>query len=326
MTDATSETLQPGSQATLEPHCTVEGLKRHAKLLRSKLGPHKTIKLSHAQIAVVRCIGRAANTVFSRREPPSPVFPPHVLESEREDYQRYREIATLTEMFPQIELTAIIEFVSSWHLIDWKEVAPEDSARRKPSAPEEGLSFAAGLRRAAMGMTASRVLPHDIDYQEVSLSTAATPAPPERFMPPSVDFASEKAVALAEITGSCTLAAAYYITAQIFGFANWAELEKSFRLASRSQFDEELCADAFAQRRKWQIELLSALFSTDRLSAVELRSFWKPTSSSMTYANHIWWSGPDRSNAQTETKNAARIGGKLSVKPRTGTKAGNENR
>src|SRR5690349_168345 len=117
MTDATSDVLQAGNTAALEPHCTVEGLKRHAKLLRSKLGPDKTIKLSHAQTAVVRCIGRSLNNVFSGREPPKPVFPAHVQQSEQQDYQRYREVATLREMFPFLELAAIVEFVSSWNLV-----------------------------------------------------------------------------------------------------------------------------------------------------------------------------------------------------------------
>lgn len=315
------ESSAPTAPDTLEPHCSVDRLKRNAKLLRSRLSLDKSMKLSHAQTAVVRCIGRAANNVFSGREPPQPTFPAHVKRSEQQDYQRYREIATLTEMFPNLQLAAIIEFVSSWNLVHWREVDPSQSAHSVWSQSDGKSPFVGRLREAALGTTASRVLPDDIDTEYVKLSGAVTPAPVERFMPPSVDFASEKAIALAKIAGGCTLGSAYYITARIFGFGSWADFELSFRLASRSQFDEELSASASAQRRKWQVEVLGALLSTDRLSALELRSFWNPTSASMNYASDLLWSALVKANAPTtETKNSPRISGKLTAKARTAAK------
>jgi hypothetical protein len=318
MTDEVFDALQTSDRAALEPHCTVDGLKRHAKLLRSKLDPDKTIKLSHAQTAVVRCIGRSANDVFSGREPSRPLFPAHVEQSERRDYQRHREIATLTEMFPDLELAAIIEFVSSWNLVHWREVASPSACDW--SQPDVAPPFIDRLIGPALGTTASRVLPEDIDSEAMKLSRAAAPAPLEQFMPPSIDFASEKAVALAKIAGGRSLASAHYITTRIFGFDSWADLEASFRLASRSPFDEELGTGELSCRRKWQAELLGALLSTDRLSALELRSFWKPTSSSMLYASSFSWNPPaDSSTSTIDTRNATRLSGKLSVKPRTGS-------
>ncbi|TXC79091.1 hypothetical protein [Paraburkholderia azotifigens] len=317
MTDATSDSSQSDIGTTLEPHCTVDSLKRHAKQLRSKFSPDKTMKLSHAQTAVVRCIGRAANNVFSGREPSKPTFPAHVKRSEQRDYQRYREIATLTEMFPDLQLAAIIEFVSSWNLVHWREVDPSQSAHGEWSRPDEASPFVGRFHGAALGTTASCVLPEDIDAEGAQLASIVTPTPIDRFMPPTVDFTCEKASALAKIAGTSSPSFAYYVTARVFGYGSWADFEQTFRLGARSQFDEELSPSALTRRRKWQAEALAALFSTDRLAAIELHSFWRPTSSLMNYASNVS-RNPAGTKAQlSETKNATRISGKLSAKPRT---------
>ncbi|WP_156516807.1 hypothetical protein [Paraburkholderia caribensis] len=322
MTVTNPEPLRPGEdtafEPAIEPYCTVDGLKRHAKLLRSVLDPDKTIKLSRTQFAVLRCIGHSVQDVFSGRKPPIPVFPAHVTGSDRRDYQRLREIATLTELFPNHELATIVEFVSSWNLVHWREVALDHATHTERLRHRQNSLLADPPRHASAGITASRVLPENIAVEEARLLSTATLTPTERFMPPSIDFASEKAIALARIASTNSRGLAYCITARIFGFHSWADFEASFQLASRSKFDEELSASASAGRRKCQAQLLESLLPVDRFSAIDLLSLWKPTSSSMIYMSDLSWNPAVESNTPVvETRRSIRLGGTLSAKPRT---------
>ncbi len=307
-----------GGDSIFEPYCTVDGLKRRAKLLRSVLDPDKTIKLSRVQFTVLRCIGHSTHDVFSGRRPPIPLFPAHVQRSDRRDYQRLREISTLSELLPDLELTTIVEFVSSWNLVHWREVALNQQLHTDWLRSGQPSQLVDQPCLAWAGLTASRVLPDNIAFEEARLSSYAMPSPKERFMPPTIDFASEKAVALATITSMSSRGFAYCVTARVFGFAGWADLEASFKLASRSQFDEEVGASESARRRKWQAQALEVLLSLDRFSAIELLSVWKPTSSSLRYAGNLSWNGSAEGSApKTDNRQSARIIGTLSAKPRT---------
>jgi len=322
LTVTNPEPLPPGEdtafEPAIEPYCTVDGLKRRAKLLRSVLDPAKTIKLSRAQSTVLRCIGHATHDVFSGRRPPTPLFPAHVQRTDRRDYQRLREISTLSELLPDLELATIVEFVSSWNLVHWREV-PLNQILHSDRLRDDQPSLLVGQScQARAGITASQVLPRDIAFEEAKLSSYAMPSPVEQFMPPTIDFASEKAVALATLASLSSRGFAYCVTARVYGFASWADLEASFKLASRSRFDEEVTARESSRRRKWQAQALEALLSLDHFSAIELISVWKPTSSSLRYGGNLSWNAyPERRAPKTDSRQSARIIGTLSAKSRT---------
>jgi hypothetical protein len=141
----------------LRPCCSVEGLKERAKIIRRRLDPEKTTRLSALQRAVGRCIGRGhVESVFGGAEPATPDFPEGLSNHQKVELETRREIDVLTSLFPSKPHDEILQFVAKCGLVDWKRT---DEARQtvlsrldndsrvetrveKPAAPQERAASA----------------------------------------------------------------------------------------------------------------------------------------------------------------------------------------
>jgi hypothetical protein len=113
----------------------------------------------------------------------------------------------------------------------------------------------------------------------------------ERFMPPTLWFAAEKARALATLAESAgfsphSLAGTFALTARVFGFTDWYELERMFSKGRRSLFDEEIPHTTSRRRHEWQVHVLESCLNLPRAVAVGIRLDWQPTSRDFRIAEH----------------------------------------
>lgn len=263
------------------PYSTIDAIKRRAKSIRKRLDPNKTIPLDVLQSAVARCLGRDHHHVFSGREPANPVFPSNLPAIEWPDFQRRREISVLSALLPNVSGVLIAAFVSWWGLVRWTNTPLESPAPPCFTSDSSTNSRIADSRNQRYGFTASTEVPELTKEERDMFERMRFPNPPDQFMPPTVDFASQRAIALASIEKSMPLRIAYHVTAVAFGFGNWAELEASFKLSARSRFDEELPEDDILLRWVWQIYALQSHLGVTDLLAMQLHNKWRPTSQSL---------------------------------------------
>lgn len=268
----TTPTLEP---TLVEVPNSIDRLKKKAKMLRSQLDPKKKHGLARMQQAVGACIGRNISNVYSGRELPTLVFPAGIPPSDQRAFQRQREMTVIGGLFPEMTLLELEVYLSRWNLVYWAE---------PNSFSTGGILSTAPLPQQQYGSTAFTPLQTRVDIallsadQLLEFNLTELPAPPEIFMPPSIDLAMDKAMRLAEIVEFSTPTLAYYVTARIFGFSDWEKFTNQFRLANRSRFDEELASDVLRRRTSWQAKFLQTLMKIDRLTSLEMLGAWKPTS------------------------------------------------
>jgi hypothetical protein len=263
------------------PIGSVEAILRKARLMQKRLSTDEAkVKLQGAQQVTARCLGY--KDLFNLQKSASlgrqNSFDgdPEVTKSR----QRIREISVLCEFLPHLTRNVIEEFVDSWRLMNWSLLEsggvetegemriPSLTSSKEAELPVTGVPCSATYRPAEVDM-GSWVVPECI---EVS-------------MPPTLDFASNKARALPAILSEVGDDEAHALTARIYGFESWSELERNFRPASRSKFDEELAKEELNGRRQWQRLVLQGCLKLSKIDAVSLRVNWKPTSQSLDYRN-----------------------------------------
>lgn len=117
--------------------------------------------------------------------------------------------------------------------------------------------------------------------EAVDVSKWNTPDSYSLFIPPTMNFASEKARVLANICPNMSLAIAHAITARLYGYVDWFDLDARFRPGVRGKFDEELTSDARRELHQWQARFLQACLGITKIEAVAFRIDWQPTSQSL---------------------------------------------
>lgn len=265
---------------------SIDRLKSRAKMLRKQFDPDKNHKLDDMQKLVGACIGRHIRHVFAGREPATSTFPGGMSKDERIAFQRLREIKVLSEFFPTVSVSEIEEFLTKFKLVPlWEfDDVSADGLRGSMDPVEPELMPKLPIperRRQALSFPASDT-PDDVPALSATererLDTMTIAEPVEIFMPPSIDFIKDRAIKLASSTHLESPAVAYYITARVYGFADWEAFAKSFRLGARSRFDQELDTEKSRQRFYWQVDVLRTLLDLDKIASIELLGKWRPTS------------------------------------------------
>ncbi|WP_213305787.1 hypothetical protein [Paraburkholderia sacchari] len=287
----------------LAPFSDIDRLKRVAKALRKHLDPDKLIGLSRVQGAVVKCIGRDQNEVFSGLVPPHPIFPSKLAPRDRLNYQRSREVTVLREYFPHVDVGVIEDFLANWKLVVWRSVdarGDEEGRSSKPAATTKDTP------RRKIGLNPGPVVSSDAHleltiHETKNLAPLILPVSIERFMPPTLSYAEERAAALSAITGTVSNGLALEFTARIFGFSDWSALSRGFVLAARSRFDEELPPTEVARRHRWQTAALGVMLTVEKVDAAVLLHYWRPTGQSPTYATLPSWQPSSSSKVPAAT-------------------------
>ncbi len=245
-------------------HHSSDDINELANIIREKLDPQNTIGFESLRSAVAGCLGLDIEDFRSGSASATAVFPNHQKTVDKVAYQRNRERRILYSLLPNVSAEQIDEFISSWSLLRW----PSPQIIQSPTVERvtgSRTSVKIPKRRLKERENMGRLLP---------LQTT------DRFIPPSINFASECAVALASIDHSISPSVANHITATVFGYTEWGEIETSSRSNDRSRFDEELCEADVLQRLVWQTFVLTEYLGLRELYAMQVQSKWRPTSRS----------------------------------------------
>lgn len=289
-------------------------IKESAKAVIRGLDPDRLHGLSYAQRVVVTCIGRGVAGVLGEWTEPHPTFPANIGRQEMKAYQRQRELDVLSEAYPNVPLSRIKEVVAAWRLVAWheREFVPEESYA--PASPKDSAQLGvAGLPRYTEPEAMARFgPPAPGDRNALLFERLVRTDPLEVFMPPALDMAEVKAIVLDATVGSVSRWLARQVTARVWGFTDWDNLNARFVITSRSQFDEELHAEERRRRRGPQVRLLQSVFQVEKVDAVALLDIWKPTSQVLRYEKVPHWD-PAREPHSVPSGIARRISGRLTV-------------
>ncbi|WP_176079753.1 hypothetical protein [Paraburkholderia tropica] len=178
--------------------------------------------------------------------------------------------------------------------------------RRAGKRPSEAAQALADLFRDPLASP-----PADL-FDRLTWKTGLPPVE-ERFMPPTLWFAAEKARQLATLAEPLPLAGAFALTARVFGYNDWADMEHQFAGGKRSLFDEELTSALSLRRHRRQVQVLQACLNLSKTGAVGLRLDWLPTSCTLPSCEKVQVQRADKTFASTGAKTATRLSGTLTL-------------